>query len=98
MTRGKATEDDSDTEIALSRTRSIPRMMSGLSSNSDDSVVDSDTESASEDGNDVSHGKAKKKKVFASTAEEADMIANMTYMQRRKYMSRVRIVFNTTSE
>lgn len=103
MTREKAREDDSDGGYALSRTHSIPRTMSDMSCNSDRSLAESEGmdpyDLGTDDDDDEVRSKGKgKKRVFASTAEEAEMIANMTYMQRRKYMSRVRIEFNTTGK
>lgn len=75
--------------------------MSGMSYSSDRSLaepelLDPNDLAANEDGDEPKEGE-KHQGGFASTAEEAEMIANMTYMQRRKYMSRVRIVFHVTS-
>ena len=102
MTREKARDDGSDVGYALSRTHSIPRTMSSFSSDSDRSRAESDMmdpyDVGSDDDDDELREKRKGRRVFSSTAEEADSISNMSYMQRRKYMSRVKIEFNTTGE
>lgn len=100
MTRERARDDGTDTAVSLSRIHSIPRAMSGMSYDSDRSLGDPESldpnDPADEDG-DWSKEKEKNERGLAQTAEEAEMIASMTYMQRRKYLSRAKIVFNTTS-
>ncbi|KAH9843858.1 DUF1212-domain-containing protein [Rhodofomes roseus] len=93
MTREKAHNGPED-DPPLSRF-SAPRTNSGISNRSDDSDADPELldphDPKATGRHPHSHNEG-----FVGSAEEAEMMSNMTYVQRKKYMSRVKIEWNVS--